>query len=130
MEIRKIVFVFALSFALNFVWEYLHSALYLLYQHGPITLPILLRATLFDAIVITVLYVAFSSRAKIWLPVVIALFFAIILELFALHTGRWEYNNLMPIIPLLNVGLTPVLQLPILLFIVFKITQLKYGTRY
>ncbi len=89
-----------------------------------------MRAALFDALVITVLYIVFSGRAKIWLPVVVALLFAIALELFALHTGRWEYNNLMPIIPVINVGLTPVLQLPTLLLVVFKIEQMKYGTRH
>jgi phosphate starvation-inducible membrane PsiE len=127
---KKLVFIFVLSFVLNLVWEYLHSTLYAFYQHGLITLPILLRAALFDAIVITFLYIIFSKHAKIWVPVSIALIFAVVLELYALKTGRWEYNNLMPIIPFLNVGLTPVLQLPVLYYLVIKITELKNGKRY
>src|SRR6266404_3025179 len=123
MIIRKILFVFLLSFVLNFVWESLHSVLYAFYQHGPITLLILLRAALFDALVITILYIVFSGRAKIWLPVCVAFLFAVALELFALKTGRWEYNSLMPIIPFLHVGLTPVLQLPVLSFVVFKAVE-------
>lgn len=39
---------------------------------------------------------------------------AIGLELAAVATGRWTYNELMPLVPVVNVGLWPVLQMGIL----------------
>lgn len=35
---------------------------------------------------------------------------AVIIEKWGLSTGRWQYDE-MPIIPILNIGLTPVLQM-------------------
>lgn len=37
--------------------------------------------------------------------------FAVIIEKYALNTHRWSYNDLMPIVPIIEVGLTPILQL-------------------
>ena len=39
---------------------------------------------------------------------------AVAVERIALATGRWTYNPLMPIVPLLQVGLWPVLQMTLL----------------
>lgn len=121
---KNLVFVFVVAFMLNFVWEYFHSALYVFYKGAPIILPVLLRAALFDAAVIALLYFIFSKHKNTWLAVCVALLFAIALELFALKTGRWEYKNIMPLIPFLNVGLTPVVQLPLLYWLTIKVTRL------
>lgn len=115
---KNLLLVFALALALNFIWEYFHSKLYVAYKGVPITMPILLRAALFDATFITLIYVLISN---IWLAVFVAAPFAIVLELFALKTSRWEYKNSMPIIPWLQVGLTPAIQLPLITYVIFKI---------
>jgi hypothetical protein len=39
---------------------------------------------------------------------------AVGLEWYALASGRWSYNERMPIVPLVNVGLWPVLQMTLL----------------
>lgn len=39
---------------------------------------------------------------------------AIAVERVALGTGRWTYNSLMPVVPLVQVGLWPVLQMTLL----------------
>lgn len=39
---------------------------------------------------------------------------AIAVERLALETGRWTYNSLMPIVPFVQVGLWPVLQMTLL----------------
>lgn len=112
---KKLLAIFAVSFALNFVWEHAHSVLYLSYQGGPLTEFILLRATLGDAVIITVFGALFIYFPKIgarrWLVWPLGLCVSIFIELLALHSGRWQYNSLMPIIPLLNIGLTPAVQL-------------------
>src|SRR3989338_6127191 len=56
MVVKKLIAIFALAFLLNLIWENLHSWLYAYYEGGVITEWILLRATLFDAIFITLLF--------------------------------------------------------------------------
>src|SRR3989338_8107847 len=103
--LKKIVVVFVFAFLLNFIWEHLHSVFYVSYKGGEITNFILLKAALFDATVIALII------------------FAILLEKWALGTGRWVYTDAMPIIPFLRVGLTPVIQLGLLGYISLRISN-------
>ena len=48
---------------------------------------------------------------------------AILVERFALQHGRWTYNELMPLVPLVRVGWWPVLQMAILPPIAMAITR-------
>ena len=113
--VRQLIVVFSTAFLLNFLWENLHEVMYVQYQGGEITRLILFRAALFDAAIITVFAAVLLllpwPRTRLWLMPVLGVVFAVYLEWFALATGRWEYNALMPLIPLLNVGLSPSLQL-------------------
>ena len=45
------------------------------------------------------------------------------IEWYWLRAGRWAYNDLMPIIPILKLGLTPVIQLAILGMLSLKIVE-------
>ena len=134
---RKFLIVFVAAFLLNILWEEAHSAFYVSYHGGAITNFILFRAALFDAAVITLFaFLCFySPLIKGALPssaggmsifiFVLALFiFAVLLEKWALGTGRWVYADAMPIIPFLDVGLTPALQLGMLGYISLKISNL------
>lgn len=113
--IKKLSLIFASALVLNSVWENAHSVLYANYMRGAITEPILLRASIWDAVIITLICLPFlydgSLRRKSWLIFAIGVVVAIAIEMYALQTGRWAYNELMPVIPLLGVGLTPTLQL-------------------
>src|SRR3989338_3177894 len=113
--VRRLLIVFFTAFLLNFLWENIQGVLYVQYQGGEITRLILFRAALFDAAIITVFAAVLLllpwPRTRLWLMPVLGVVFAVYLEWFALATGRWEYNALMPLIPLLNVGLSPSLQL-------------------
>lgn len=115
MRIRHFLFVFLAAFVLNLLWENLHAPLYFHYQGGVITEYILLRAALFDALIISVfaaiLFFAPWKQARPWLMLAAGVLFAVGLELWALQTGRWEYTALMPLIPFLDVGLSPSVQL-------------------
>ena len=121
---RKIALIFLSAFLLNIIWENLHSNLYVHYQNGPVTQLVLLRATLFDAVFITLLGLLFFRfrylRERLLYAFIIGFIAAIIIEIYALKTGRWAYSDLMPIIPLLNTGLTPTIQLGILSYLIFK----------
>jgi hypothetical protein len=72
-----------------------------------------------------ILFISFSFlRQRLWLVLTLATLFAIGLEIFALQTGRWGYEDMMPIIPILNVGLSPTVQLGLLTYFSFKLTKL------
>src|SRR3989344_348856 len=115
---RKVFLIFLLSFILNLVWENFHSLLYAGYMDGKITEFILLRASVGDAIIITILSLPFMFvpilKGKSWLIIFVGILIAIFIEWYALNTGRWAYNQYMPIIPILGVGLTPTTQLGLL----------------
>ncbi len=121
--------IFFLSFILNFIWENLHSYLYTGYMGGKITEIILLKASLVDALIITAIslpFIYFSLlKNKSWLIIFIGIVISILIELYALHTGRWSYNQYMPLIPLLSVGLTPTIQLGFLGFLSYGLTVKK-----
>ena len=122
--IKKLPTIFLTAFVLNLVWENLHSYLYIHYKAGEITQFILLRATLFDAVFIALLAILFIKfayfRDRKWYALPIGIFIAILIEISALKTGRWAYNEFMPIVPLINTGLTPTVQLGVLSYLIFK----------
>jgi 8-oxo-dGTP pyrophosphatase MutT (NUDIX family) len=92
-----------------------HVLLYSTYQGGGITNAVLFHATLWDAVYIGVVgffVLTFPFfRRQLWIAHLVLLLLAIGIELWALSTHRWTYNELMPIIPGFNVGLSPTLQL-------------------
>lgn len=107
--------VFFVGFLLNLLWENLHAPLYVHYQGGAITEYVLFRAAFFDAFIISlfaaILFFVPWPRARPWLMLAVGVFFAVMLEVWALKTGRWEYTVFMPLVPFLEVGLSPTLQL-------------------
>lgn len=119
--------IFFFAFVLNFVWENLHSLLYENYMGRPITEFILLRATLADAVMIAAVafpFLYFSGlRAHRWIAILLWIILAVVIELFALSTGRWAYNEYMPLVPFLGVGLTPTIQLALLGYLSLRLTE-------
>ena len=109
--------IFAWAFVLNLIWEHLHARLYVHYKKGPITEWILLRASFWDAVIIAALAFFAASLplhlGRLVMPIA-GLVIAILMEQWALATGRWEYKKSMPIVPLLGTGLTPTIQLALL----------------
>lgn len=127
-KIKTIFAIFVFAFFLNLIWENLHSFLYVHYKGGEITEFILLRATLSDAVYISlaaILILIFSGkRMVVWISVFGLLLTSIFIERLALGSGRWAYNSLMPIVPILRTGLTPTIQLAILGYLSFRLSGL------
>ena len=113
---------FVVAFVLNVGWEFAHSPLYTSYQGQAITAFVLFRAALVDALIILALMALAQTVAKYraLFMVIGGLVFAVGIELWAMQTGRWAYDALMPIIPWLNIGLTPLIQLAITGYIAQK----------
>ena len=127
---KKLVFIFLLAFVLNLVWENLHAVLYYLPSGGPITQGMLFRATLIDAIFITLLslpfiFLAWFSR-RVWLVIPVGIFVAITIEFRALFSNRWAYTEAMPIIPFLDIGVTPTIQLGSLAYLIYQIVHASH----
>jgi len=135
-NIKKYAWIFVLAFFLNLIWENLHSLLYVHYKGGPITGLILVRAALFDASVILLLIFLLTRLPKhissrySWLLIIDGTIIAVLLEWWALSQGRWPYTEAMPVIPFLNTGLTPTIQLGLLAYLVYRIVEYKkHGQR-
>jgi hypothetical protein len=126
--LKKLILVFVLAFTLNWAWEISQSVLYLYYNGGPLTAFILFRAAIADAVMILILIVIAQKITinKSLFIVLTGLVLAIAIEIWALQVSHWEYNALMPIIPIINVGLTPTIQLVITGYIVQKIVRLAH----
>jgi hypothetical protein len=124
---KKVLLIFFSSVVLDTLWQNLHVFLYANYKGREITEFILLRAVLFDAIVIVLITAPFLFSAELkkrgWLIIVFGIIVSILIEWWGLSTGRWAYNSLMPMIPLLRAGLTPTLQLGLIGYASFKITE-------
>lgn len=120
--------VFIISFALNLLWEHLHVFLYAHYKGGIITEKILLHATLADALFtvgFALLFLVPSFlKKRMWLVIPLGFALSISIEKWALASGRWAYGSSMPIIPLINVGLTPAIQIGLLAYLTFYFVRL------
>ena len=127
-DIKKLLFIFLLAFGTNWVWENAHAILYYHPDGTLMTQEVLLLATLFDATFIAFLGIIHlitpGFRGKLWLLLIVAFVVAVVIEWRALIEGRWAYTFAMPIIPLLDTGLTPTLQLPLLTYLVFRFAKL------
>ncbi len=117
------------AFLLNFVWELLQMPLFAGFADFPYYQTILhcTKATLGDVVISLVAFAGacLITRSRMWIIsmnssgvvafLAIGLVITIVFELLA--TGplnRWEYGELMPMIPVLGVGVSPVAQWVIL----------------
>src|ERR1700694_2635464 len=101
---------FALSFYLNLGWELLHAPFYSSLPDGlGWKLLICAAASFADAIYVTAACVAAKHiPGKQQIPFLIAagLTVAAGVEILALNQGIWQYAAVMPLVPLLRVGLS------------------------
>ena len=116
------------SFLLNFLWENAHAHLYTHHLGGTITQKVLIIATLGDVLILsifTALWWYIPLLGKYYTFVIpLGLVSAFVIEKYALGTGRWAYGPDMPIVPFLNVGLSPLMQLAITGFVLILILRI------
>lgn len=117
------------SFVLHLLWENLQAPLFQGYisftQHFPICLKgVVTGDMLFMLIIYAVLALvhrdpfwiskssSYSHPATWLLPIIMGTLLAVNMELWAIFVDqRWQYSESMPMIPVLRIGLTPVLQM-------------------
>lgn len=138
---KFILTITGLAFLLNFAWELAQMPLYDRSSFTINHIAFCALGSVADAIMVLLLYLGFTLIFKnifwiyplkgqqIVIVVLICGIGAALSEMRHLSLGNWAYSDLMPLIPILNVGLSPVLQfmiLPILIYILsFKFLSLK-----
>lgn len=132
--IKKLVLISVLAFGLHHMWESRHVVLYGGYD-SLTALPITLYATVGDVVYTLGAYflVALIKRDMNWLArmtrldimsiAFIGFAISLYVEYKALALGRWFYLDTMPIIPGLHVGLSPIVQMTVLLPATFLLTK-------
>jgi len=119
------LYVLLFSFLLNLVWEFLQAPLFVFSQQASVysLSGCLLFCSGVDSIMTLTAYwvMACVVRDRYWFLTTtsarwgsfigVALFFAFASEYTAIHyRNLWEYSPRMPVIPIAQIGLTPVLQ--------------------
>jgi len=116
----------AIAGVLHLVWEKMHVRLYGGYQHLT-RIPITVYATMGDIgyTIGAVLLVSLLKEDLSWVLspsggelvglAVLGCMIALLVEYKALALKRWFYLDAMPIVPVLRVGLTPIMQMTVLL---------------
>jgi hypothetical protein len=142
---KQYVFTLILAaFLLNAAWEVLQIPLYVGGMYSWSHILFCLLASLADAIMVVLIYFGFAIIYKnaFWiqslnLSRVIFLIMtggigAVLAETRHLSIGTWSYAETMPLIPVVAVGLSPVLQfmiLPLLIYIIsFKMVMQYFQT--
>jgi len=138
-KVRNICFGLSTVFLFHFVWEMAHAGLYAPHFFGQTDFVLVhLRAALGDVALTGLLYIVGVAvfrdmrwfLAKGFQPHVFvvcsSLFISIVIEQFALLSKRWVYSPLMPQIPFVHVGISPVAQLTVISFCALLLFRLIF----
>lgn len=131
---RYIFTVIVVSFLLNLAWELIQLPLYknAAYSFNHIAFCVL--ATIADVLMVLLLYFGFAlifknlfwiQHIKLQQVVIVVLISgagAVLSEMRHLSLRSWAYDDSMPLVPLANVGISPVLQFMFLPLFIYKLS--------
>lgn len=131
---KRFVFITTiLAFILNFVWETAQLPLYKNNVYDLIHVSFCALASVADVIVVQLIYFGFALIYKdtFWIKniniqralllILIGGIGATLAEMRYLSEGNWAYSSSMPVIPIVNAGISPVLQFMFLPFIIYYV---------
>ena len=131
---RYILSIIFFAYLLNFAWELIQIPLYKTPMYDTNHIAFCALASLADVLMVLLLYFSFSFIFKdtFWIQdlqlkralllIIIGGAGAVLFEMRHLLLGSWEYDNSMPILPFVRVGLSPVLQFMILPLLTYFIS--------
>lgn len=130
-KIKYITTLVIVAFVLHIIWENIQAPLFAGYESFPQHFSMCFVGTVGD-VLITLSVLAFLwllkkdvTRSADFLGLaIIGFVIAVAIEQNALLADKWDYASAMPIIPWLNVGLVPTIQMTILLPLSFYIAGL------
>lgn len=123
------------AFLLNFVWEVAQGFLYEGYKYDWEHISFCALASVADMLMVIVLFFLFGLIYKnvYWIRhlkytrtlilILVGFLGAVLAEMWHTWRGDWSYADTMPILPLVEVGVSPVLQFSILPLAVFIISR-------
>lgn len=139
--IQILIPLYLYSFLFQYLWEMVQMPLYSdMYFSSLQSWTACAKATVGDAHIAAFMWLAGAlvyqdvwwfkrlTFLKTLIIVIMGTGITLFLEIHALRTGRWEYSALMPVVPLLEVGIVPILQMTLLPLLIFHIIT-KRGTR-
>ncbi|MDF9799181.1 hypothetical protein OKW21_004444 [Catalinimonas alkaloidigena] len=139
---KLVIHILILAFLFNLVWEVLQGPLYEGFQYNIKHISICALASVADAMWVMLLYYIFAliyrdffwiqklKKKRIVLVILVGGMGAILSEMSHVSADHWAYAESMPIIPVIEVGLSPFLQflvLPILIYLISKYFLKAYG---
>ena len=129
---KRLVFTITIiALLLNLIWEMVQMPLYKGSSYSIEQIAFCTLASVADALMVLLLYfgVAFIFRSPLWIQhlkwqqiaivILIGGTGAVLAEMRHLSLGSWAYDNSMPLIPVVNVGIAPVLQFMILPLLIY-----------
>ncbi len=142
---RVSYYIMAFSFLLNYTWEVLQMPLYKDTAFDIKHIAFCGLASVADTIMVLLLYFGLATIYKqpFWIKhiniqrtlmlITIGAIGAILAEMRHLSQGNWVYASSMPILPFVDVGLSPVLQFMFLPFLSYYLSlyllKMKYGSK-
>jgi len=123
------------AFILNFVWEVAQGPLYEGFQYDLGHVSFCALASVADMFMVLILLFAFGLIFKnvLWIVpvrfnrslglILVGGVGAMLAEMWHTASGDWSYADTMPLIPILEVGLSPVLQFTVLPLLVFVLSK-------
>lgn len=130
-KVRYITTLAIVAFVLHIIWENVQAPLFAGYQSFSQHFSMCLIGTIGDVVItLSVLAFLWLLKKDVTQPAdflglaIIGFVIAVGIEQNALLADKWNYNSAMPIIPWLNVGLAPILQMTLLLPLSFYLARL------
>ncbi len=133
---RFVLITTILAFVLNFAWEMIQMPLYKNNVYDVLHISFCALASVADVTMVLLLYFSFALVYKnaFWIKdiniqramllILTGGIGAILAEMKHLSKADWAYSSSMPTIPLVNAGISPVLQFMLLPFLIYQVSFL------
>jgi len=132
--LKRLLWIAVIGVGTNYLWEMLQMPFFQMDGWGSLDSWILcFEATLGDTFLILVIYgigvlifrdgewLLKMNVAKVFYLLIIGSLIAVYFEVTALLSSRWQYSELMPVMPILGVGVIPYIQMLILPYISIRV---------
>ncbi len=131
---RFVITIILLAFLFNVAWEILQMPLYIARVYGWYHILFCVLASIADIIMVLLIYFGFAliyknalwvnklNTKRIILLMLIGGVGAVLAEIRHLSIGTWSYADAMPLIPVVHVGLSPILQFMILPILIYSLS--------
>ena len=130
---KMVVTIAAMAFMLNLIWEVAQGPLYEGFEYDLKHVSFCALASVADMLMVLILFFGFNlifcsvswitylSPKRVLILVMVGTIGAIIAEMWHTSQSDWTYSEAMPMIPGVEVGLSPVLQFAVLPYLIFMI---------